>query len=83
MFAAVAERAQTTISRRRGIYFLILGRNSPSCAPTGLRGLRDKIIAIAGLLEEISNVPMVAKELALIRSLQTEDFWPGIACSDP
>ena len=42
-------------------------------------GLRDKIIAIAGLLEEISNVPMVAKELGLILEVQTEDFWHEIA----
>jgi type I restriction enzyme R subunit len=48
-------------------------------AEPAFAGLRDKIIAIAGLLEEISNVPMVAKELALILEVQTEDFWQDIA----
>ncbi len=49
-------------------------------AEPAFAGLRDKIIAIAGLLEEISNVPMVAKELELILEVQTEDFWQDIAC---
>ena len=51
-------------------------------AEPAFSGLRDKIIAIAGLLEEISNVPMVAKELELILEVQTEDFWRDIVCSD-
>ena len=41
-------------------------------------GLRTKIVQIAGLLEELSNVPMVAKELALIHEIQGEDFWQDI-----
>ena len=48
-------------------------------AEPAFAGLRDKIIAIVGLLEEISNVPMVAKELELILEVQTEDFWQDIA----
>ena len=48
-------------------------------ADPGFAALRDKIVAIAGLLEEISNVPMVAKELDLILAIQTEDFWQDIA----
>jgi type I restriction enzyme R subunit len=42
------------------------------------RGLRSRIIEIASLLEGVSNVPMVAAEMALIQEVQTEDFWQDI-----
>ena len=45
---------------------------------TAFEGLRTKIIAIAGLLEELGNVPMVAKELALIHEIQTDEYWQDI-----
>jgi type I restriction enzyme R subunit len=41
-------------------------------------GLRKRVTQIAGLLEELSNVPMVAKEMTLILDLQTEEFWQDI-----
>jgi type I restriction enzyme R subunit len=41
-------------------------------------GLRNKIVAIAGLLEELQNIPMVATELSLILELQTDEYWQDI-----
>ncbi len=41
-------------------------------------GLRQKVVQIASLLEELQNVPMVAKELALIHELQSDEFWQDI-----
>ena len=41
-------------------------------------GLRVKISETASLLEELSNVPMVAAEMALILEIQTDDFWQDI-----
>ena len=41
-------------------------------------GLRQKVGQIASLLEELPNVPMVAKEMALIHDLQTNEFWQDI-----
>lgn len=41
-------------------------------------GLRQKIIQIAALLEELANVPMVATELALILEVQTEEYWQDV-----
>lgn len=41
-------------------------------------GLRTKIMKIAGLLEELSNVPMVAKELAFILEIQTDEYWQDV-----
>jgi type I restriction enzyme, R subunit len=38
-------------------------------------GLRQKVTQIAALLEELSNVPMVAKELTLILEIQTDEYW--------
>jgi type I restriction enzyme, R subunit len=40
--------------------------------------LREKIVTIASLLEELQNVPMVAAELALILELQTDEYWQDI-----
>jgi len=41
-------------------------------------GLRTKIVQIAALLEDLSNVPMVAAELALIQEIQADDFWQDV-----
>jgi type I restriction enzyme R subunit len=47
-------------------------------AEASFAGLRDKIIDLANLLEEKSNIPMVAKELALIQEVQSDDFWQDV-----
>ena len=41
-------------------------------------GLRKKVVEIASLLEELSNVPMVARELDLIHEIQGDDFWQDV-----
>jgi len=41
-------------------------------------GLKDKIVTIAGLLEELSNVPMVKSELAFIQEIQDDEFWQDV-----
>ncbi len=41
-------------------------------------GLRSKIAETASLLEEVSNVPMVAAEMALILEIQSDEFWQDI-----
>jgi type I restriction enzyme R subunit len=43
------------------------------------RGLKERIMEIASLLEALPNVPMVAAELALILEIQTDEFWQDIA----
>jgi type I restriction enzyme R subunit len=40
--------------------------------------LRKKIVAIASLLEELQNIPMVAAEMELILDLQTDEYWQDI-----
>jgi type I restriction enzyme, R subunit len=47
-------------------------------AETAFAGLREKIVRFAGLLEEITNMPMIAKEMELILAVQTDDFWQDI-----
>lgn len=42
-------------------------------------GYRQKVVQIAGLLEELSNVPMVSKELPLILEIQTDEYWQAIS----
>ena len=42
---------------------------------TSFTGLQKKVVHIAELLEGLSNVPMVAKELPLILEVQTEEYW--------
>ncbi|HEY5409885.1 MAG TPA: type I restriction-modification enzyme R subunit C-terminal domain-containing protein, partial [Caulobacteraceae bacterium] len=41
-------------------------------------GLRKKVVEIAGLLEELSNVPMVDRELELIHEIQGDEFWQDV-----
>lgn len=40
--------------------------------------LRDEVKAIAGLLEEKANIPMVKEQLPLIQDLQTEEWWQDV-----
>jgi type I restriction enzyme R subunit len=40
--------------------------------------LRTKIVLIAGLLEELQNIPMVTAELSLILEVQTDEYWQDI-----
>jgi len=47
-------------------------------AEASFGGLRKKIVQIASLLEDLSNVPMVASELALIHEIQGDDFWQDV-----
>lgn len=39
---------------------------------------KEKVIAIAGKLETLGNVPMVAAAMELILEVQTEEFWRDI-----
>jgi len=41
----------------------------------GFKALRKRVVDLAGLLEELSNVPMVAQQLVLIQEIQTDEFW--------
>ena len=41
----------------------------------GFDRLREKVVAIAGLLEEKSNIPMVQQHLVLLQEIQTDDWW--------
>ncbi len=40
--------------------------------------LRDQVIAIAGLLEEKSSIPMVDKQMTYIQDVQTEPWWKDV-----
>lgn len=40
--------------------------------------LREQVIAIAGLLEEKSTIPMVSKQMTYIQEVQTEEWWKDV-----
>jgi type I restriction enzyme R subunit len=40
--------------------------------------LRDQVMAIAGLMEEKANIPMVQQELSLIQDVQSEEWWQDV-----
>ncbi|QDV40662.1 type I restriction enzyme EcoKI subunit R [Stieleria neptunia] len=40
--------------------------------------LRDQVIAIAGLLEEKSSIPMVDKQMTYIQDVQKEEWWTDV-----
>jgi type I restriction enzyme, R subunit len=47
-------------------------------ADPGFKAAKERIVLTAGLLEELSNVPMVASALPLIQEIQSEDFWQDV-----
>jgi type I restriction enzyme R subunit len=47
-------------------------------AESAFAGLRKKVVELAALLEEMSNIPAVARELALIQEIQSDDFWQDV-----
>lgn len=44
----------------------------------GFTRFQDRIVKFVSRLEELSNVPLVAKELELILELQTDVFWEDV-----
>ena len=40
--------------------------------------LREQVVAIAGLLEEKSTIPMVNKQMTYIQDVQTEQWWQDV-----
>ena len=40
--------------------------------------LREQVVAIAGLLEEKSTIPMVNKQMMYIQDVQTEEWWQDV-----
>jgi type I restriction enzyme R subunit len=44
----------------------------------GFARLRDQVIAIAGLLEEVSSIPMVKAQMPLIQDLQSGGWWQDV-----
>lgn len=47
-------------------------------AEPGFARLRDRVRDIAGLLEEISGIPMVHQQIALIQDVQTDAWWEDV-----
>ena len=44
----------------------------------GFIRLRDKTKQIAGLLEEITDIPMVQNQMVLIQDIQTDEWWQDV-----
>jgi type I restriction enzyme R subunit len=47
-------------------------------AEPGFQRLRDRLMEIAGLLEEKAAIPMVREQMALIQDVQTEEWWQDV-----
>ena len=43
-----------------------------------LAKLRDQVIAIAGMLEEQANIPMVKAQLVVLEQIQSEEWWQDV-----
>lgn len=44
----------------------------------GLKSVKKRIIELASALEELENVPMVAKQMDLILEIQTDAYWQDV-----
>jgi type I restriction enzyme, R subunit len=47
-------------------------------AEPGFGRLRDRVIELAGLLEELSTIPMVQEQMPLILDVQTDEWWQDV-----
>ncbi|MBI3892854.1 MAG: DUF4145 domain-containing protein [Candidatus Wallbacteria bacterium] len=49
--------------------------------PAAFSRLRERVIAIVGLLEERASIPMVREQLSLILEMQTDEWWQDVTVS--
>jgi type I restriction enzyme R subunit len=47
-------------------------------AESSFKRLKDQVMAIAGLLEEKSSIPMVKEQMPLIQEIQTDEWWQDV-----
>lgn len=47
-------------------------------AEAAFGGLKKKLVELAAALEEMSNIPAIARELALIQEIQGDEFWQDV-----
>jgi type I restriction enzyme R subunit len=59
-------------------YLLLLTQLAVLRADPSFTNLQARIMGIAAQLEELANIPMVAKELTFIAEVQTEEYWQDI-----
>lgn len=59
-------------------YLVLLTQLAVLRADPSFTNLQARIMGIAAQLEELANIPMVAKELAFIAEVQTEEYWQDI-----
>jgi type I restriction enzyme R subunit len=59
-------------------YLMLLAQLSLLRGDPSFETCRKRIQAIADKLEDLNNVPMVAKEMALIQELLTDEYWVDV-----
>ena len=59
-------------------YLVLLTQLAVLRADPSFTNLQARIMGIAAQLEELANIPMVAKELTFIAEVQTEEYWQDI-----
>ncbi len=66
------------IAAKQFDFIILSGQLSLLRQDTAILRCREKVTDLAGKLEALSNVPMVAAEMALILEVQTEEYWKDI-----
>ena len=66
------------LAARQFDYLVLSAQLALLRSEAAFEGIKQKIIGIASYLESLSNVPMVAAEMALILEIQTDEFWQDI-----
>jgi len=66
------------LAAKRFDYLVLLTQLAVLRADPAFTNLQARIMRIAAQLEELANIPMVAKELAFIAEVQTEEYWQDI-----
>lgn len=67
------------LAARQFDYLVLSGQLALLRHEAAFNTIKQKIICIAVYLERLSNIPMVAAEMALIIDVQTDDYWRDIS----
>ncbi|HEY8063726.1 MAG TPA: DEAD/DEAH box helicase family protein [Methylosinus sp.] len=71
-------RADDDVAAKQFDLLILRTQLAVLCSDPTFNGLRTKLAQIVSLLEEMANVPMVAREMALIVEMQTDEYWQDI-----
>ncbi|GAB5390153.1 MAG: DEAD/DEAH box helicase family protein [Alphaproteobacteria bacterium] len=70
------------LEARQFDHLILTGQLALMQGDAGVAGCQKKVTKIASSLEELDNIPLVAKQMELIAEVQTPEFWQDITLGE-